>query len=65
MVDPISVPNYNEIFRICAVKLIQKYEEYGNSWVKEHDREFWLERLEGEVKEIDKIYQENTGDHRR
>lgn len=48
-------PEFDEILKECKQKMELKFFEYGNSWkYKPFTLDWWLKRLDGEIKEIHK-----------
>lgn len=45
-------PDFKNITKSCKVKIKNKFNVYGNSWVNSSDKDFWKNRLNEEIKEI-------------
>jgi len=56
-------PYWNRLVEECKNKIMEKFPEYGNSWVEQLflNPEFWLKRLEGEVEELKPYLQIHDG----
>jgi hypothetical protein len=49
-------PSWGAIRSLCELKIKDRFEKYGNSWVGLHDDYFWNNRLQGEVNEVSKTH---------
>lgn len=53
MIESIETPDYDLIVKKCALKVIENYKRYANSWSSGLDiDDFWINRLAGQTKQL-------------